>query len=311
MDSASDPSARPSATGPLVLAALVGASLASAMFAGDGSGTRGTLPVGGGALLVLTAVLVVVALGKLPAPRLGRAGSVLLGSFVLLVAWLGVTVWWSIVPDRSWDAFNKSVAYVAFLGLGLVLAGSGREIAARLAASMLAIVLGTTLVWALVTKAVPALAEDERVARLNEPVDHWNALALLADVAVVLGLWLATTTAHRRVVRVAGALLVYVAMLALLLTLSRAGVVVGVAVVALWLALTSERVAGGLVLVSAAGPALLVAGWAFTRDALTAYLALRQLDRLQEYGQQRAGELGLTEADVPRLIAETLRESRQ
>jgi hypothetical protein len=47
------------------------------------------------------------------------------------------------------------------------------------------------------------------------------------------------------------------------------------------------------------------------RDALTAYLALRRLERLQEYGQQRADELGLTAADVPRLIAETRRESRQ
>ena len=275
MDSASEPSARPSATVPLVLAALVGASLASAMFAGDGSGTRGTLPVGGGALLLLTVALVLVAFGRISAPRLGRAGAVLLGSFVLLVAWLGATVWWSIVPDRSWDTFNKSVAYVAFLGLGFVLAGLGRAIAVRLAASMLAIVIGTTLVWALVTKAVPAFAEDERVARLNEPVDHWNALALLADVAIVLGLWLATTDAHRRVVRVAGGLLVYVATLALLLTLSRAGVVVGVAVIGLWLALTSERVQSGLVLVASAGPALLVAGWAFTRDALTEDLAPR------------------------------------
>jgi hypothetical protein len=48
-----------------------------------------------------------------------------------------------------------------------------------------------------------------------------------------------------------------------------------------------------------------------TRDALIAYLAVRQLDRLQEYGQQRANELGLTEADIPRLIAEARRESRQ
>ena len=224
---------------------------------------------------MLTAALVTVAFGKVPAPRIGRAGAVLLGSFVLLATWLGVTVWWSIVPDRSWDAFNKSVAYVAFLGLGFVLAAVGRGIAARLAASVLAIVIGTTLVWALVTKAVPALAEDERIARLNEPVDHWNALALLADVAIVLGLWLGTTSVHRRVIRVAGGLLVYVATLALLLTLSRAGVVVGVGVIALWLALTSERVQSGLVLVAAAGPALLVAGWVFTRDALTEDLAPR------------------------------------
>ena len=48
-----------------------------------------------------------------------------------------------------------------------------------------------------------------------------------------------------------------------------------------------------------------------TQDALAAYLALRQLDRLQEYGQRRAEELGLTEADIPRLIAEARRESRQ
>lgn len=46
------------------------------------------------------------------------------------------------------------------------------------------------------------------------------------------------------------------------------------------------------------------------QDALTTFLALRRLDRLQEYGQRRADELGLTEADIPRLIAETRRESR-
>jgi hypothetical protein len=34
------------------------------------------------------------------------------------------------------------------------------------------------------------------------------------------------------------------------------------------------------------------------QDVLTAYLALRRLDRLQEYGQTRADELGVTEADV-------------
>jgi hypothetical protein len=47
------------------------------------------------------------------------------------------------------------------------------------------------------------------------------------------------------------------------------------------------------------------------QDALTAYLALRRLDRLQEYGQRRADELGLTEADVLRLVADARRESRQ
>ena len=273
MDSASEPSERASGTGAGVLAALVGAALLGAMFAGDGSGVGGTLPVGGAALLLLVGALLAVAFGRLPAPRLGRSGAVLVWSLVLLVTWTGVTVWWSIVGDRSWDAFNKSVAYAVFLGLGLVLAAAGRAQAARLAGAMLSIVIGTTLVWALVTKAVPALAKDERVARLNEPVDHWNALALLADIAIVLGLWLGTERAHRRAVRVAGALLVYVATLALMLTLSRAGVVVGVVVLALWLFLSTERVQSGLLLVASAGPALAIAGWAFTRSGLSEDLA--------------------------------------
>jgi O-antigen ligase len=269
MDPASESSPRASRAGAVVLTVLVGAALLGAAFAGGGSGVRGILPVGGAAVVLVAGALAAVAFGKLPALRVGRTGAALVWAVVLLVAWLGVTVWWSIVADRSWDAFNKGVAYVAFLGLGVVLAAAGRERAARLGASMLAAVIGTTLVWALLTKAVPALAEDERIGRLNEPVDHWNALALLADVGIVLGLWLATATGLRTAVRVGGALLVYVATIALLLTLSRTGVVVGVGVVALWLVLVSDRVQSGLILVAAAGPGAAIAGWAFTRAALT------------------------------------------
>ena len=53
---------------------------------------------------------------------------------VALALWIGVTMSWSIVGDRSWDAFNKAVAYCAFLGLGVVLASIGRRFGARLAA---------------------------------------------------------------------------------------------------------------------------------------------------------------------------------
>jgi uncharacterized membrane protein YhaH (DUF805 family) len=269
MDPASsEPSLRASGSGAVVVAALVGASLLGATFAGDGSDVGGIIPVGGSAVVLLAAALVAVAFGWLPVLRVGRSGAVLVGSLVLLVAWIGTTVWWSIVGDRSWDTFNKGIAYVAFLGLGIVLATLARERAARLAGYMLALVIGVTLTWGLVTKAIPALVQDERIGRLNEPVDHWNALALLADAGIVLGLWLGTA-ALRRPVRVAGALLAYAATLALALTLSRAGLVVGAGVLVLWFVLTSERVESALLLVASAGPAEVIAGWAFTRPALT------------------------------------------
>lgn len=47
------------------------------------------------------------------------------------------------------------------------------------------------------------------------------------------------------------------------------------------------------------------------RDAIERYLENRRWQRILDYGQQRARELGITEADVPRLIAESRRERAQ
>lgn len=46
-------------------------------------------------------------------------------------------------------------------------------------------------------------------------------------------------------------------------------------------------------------------------EAARRFLALRSLKSLQDYGQQRAKDLGLTEGDVPRLIAESRAERRR
>ena len=276
MDAAPEPAARAPGVGPIVFAGLVGMVLLWAAVAGDGSGFGATLPVGGAAVLLLLGAVVAIALGGLAAPRVGRSGLVLALAFVALVAWTAVTVWWSIVPDRSWDVSNRGIAFAAFLGLGIVVAGAVGSVAARIGALLLSVVAGVVVSWALLAKAVPALdPEGDRVARLREPVGYWNALALVADVALVLGLWLATAGGRRTIVRVAGALLTYAATLTLLLTLSRAGAVAGVAVVGLWLVLTSERLASGLLLAASAGPAALVGAWAFTRPALVEDIALR------------------------------------
>ncbi len=267
----------------LAFAALVGGTLLGAAFAGDGSAAGGVLPVGGAAVVVLAALLLSAALGLVAVPRVGWAGGAVVVVLLLLAAWTGATVWWSIVPDRSWDAFNKVAAFAAFLGLGVALATAGARAAARLGASVLALVTGAALTWALVAKSVPSLdPEGDRVARLREPVEYWNALALLADVALVLGLWLAASRRHRILVRLAGGLLVYVATLSLLLTLSRVGMAAAAAVILLWVALSEgRRIEGALTLVASAGPAALVGGWAFTRPALVEDVASRS-DRVAD-----------------------------
>ena len=126
--------------------------------------------------------------------------------------------------------------------------------------SGLAGLVGLVLLWALAGKVVPALFPDgARVARLRNPVGYWNSLALVAATAVPLGLWLAASRGHDRAVRAAGALLVYLAELVVVLTYSRGGVAVAVLAALAWLAVGRERLEGLGALVVVTPAAALVA----------------------------------------------------
>jgi hypothetical protein len=272
MDAAPRP-ALPS--GRVAEAGLLGASgalLAGAVLAGGGS-RGGSLDTVGVAAIVCAAVGLAAALrGALPLPRLDRAGTVAVAGAATLAAWEGLSIAWSIAGDLSWEWLARGLVYLAFLALGLL--GGALVGGARRVAALTTLAIAAALGWALLGVAIPSLFPDgDRIARLREPVGYWNALALLADAGVALGLWVARS--GRAGVRVAGWLLVYASVLALLLTQSRAGVVGAVAVLALWLVLSDERLDDALCAGVAGVPALVVAGWAFTRPALVEDGALR------------------------------------
>jgi tetratricopeptide (TPR) repeat protein len=254
---------------PAVARALIGAAgvlLACAMFFGGGSGHESVWWLGLAVVGVLAVWLVFGFVGRLPLPQLGRSEAALAAAVCAFVVWQGLSVLWSIAPDRSWDAFDKGLVLLAFLGLGLAVGGVVR---ADVAAALLAALLGAVLLWALAGKAIPALFEDgERVARLRNPVGYWNGLALLADFALPLGLWLGVRAGARVWVRVGGALLVYAAVAVILLTVSRTGVAAGAFAVALWLVLAERRVEGALVALTGAVPAAALAAFAFARPGL-------------------------------------------
>jgi O-antigen ligase len=260
------------------LLVALGLLLAAAVFDGAGSRLDSLASVGIAALVAAGVALCLAVRGVLPLPRLERAAAVAIVGAAALTAWAGISIAWSIAGDRSWDWLGRGLVYISFLALGL-LAGALAAGARRLAA-VLALVVGAAIGWALLGVAIPSLFPDgDRIARLREPVDYWNALALLADGAIALGLWLAND--QRPVLRVVGALLAYGAALAMLLTQSRAGVVGAFAVVVLWLVLSRERPADALRTVVSVGPALVVGGWAFTRPALVEDGVLRA-DRVSD-----------------------------
>ncbi len=269
---------RPGRSADAALLVVLGGLLAVAVFHGAGSRTDSLASVGIAAIVCAGVALGLGLSGVLPLPRPGRAEWLAITGLGGLTLWAGVSIAWSIAGDLSWDWLARGLVYLAFLALGFAVGvppGGARRFAA-----VLALVVGAALGWALIGVAIPSLFPDgDRIARLREPIGYWNALAVLADGALALGLWLAS--GRTPVVRVAGALLAYGAVLALLLTQSRAGLLGALAIVALWLVLSDERLGDALRVVVSAGPALVVAGWAFSRPALVHDGALRS-DRVAD-----------------------------
>lgn len=239
--------------------AVVTVLLLAALFAGDSVWTAlaALLAAGGWSALAST--------GRACRPV---GGTVLLSALLAIAAWAGLSVAWSVAPDRSWAELDRTLVFAAFLVVGLLLGARGPS-ACRWAAAALVAALGAAVLWALAGKAVPALFPDGgRAARLRDPIGYWNALALAADVLLVLGLWLAGRVGQSRTLRAVGVVAAYLAVAAVLLSGSRTGLAGAVAALALWLLLSRARLSALVLSLAVAAPAAAVAVWAFTRPAL-------------------------------------------
>src|SRR5262249_35865057 len=129
----------------------------------------------------------------------------------------------------------RDLVYLAFAVLGVLV---GALAARGSIAAVLSVLLGLVVGWALLGKVVPRFFPDgARQARLRNPIGYWNGLALVCAMAVVLGLWLASSRTFRPTARAGGVLLVYGAVVATVLTYSRAGVAVCFVVGLAWILL--------------------------------------------------------------------------
>ncbi len=118
------------------------------------------------------------------------------------------------------------------------------------------------IVWSLLGKVFPFFYDygGPDVTRLRGPIGLWNQLALATDYALALALALRGR---------AGTLLAYSALVALLLTYSRGGILTAALVCVVWLWFTDERVESAATLVAAALPAAAVGGIGFALPGVT------------------------------------------
>jgi len=262
--------------GPVGAAAAVVAFCA--LFFSGGDAEAPLVWIGGLALLLAALLATAVFLRLLPAPHVDGAAAAFFGCLFGLAIWAGASTLWSISPDRSWSTTNRTLVYGAFALAGLLAAATLPRPARTLghaAAALLALVVG----WALLAKCVPGLYPSYGsqpglnasvgLARLRSPVGYWNELALLGDVAVPVALWLAAPRTRRTGVRVAGAVLLFAAALATLLTYSRFGVALAVAAAAAWVVLDRDRVESLVAVVLCGAAAAAVFGVALALPGIT------------------------------------------
>jgi hypothetical protein len=200
-----------------------------------------------------------------------RWGATSVGLFAAFTALAGLSIAWSVIPDRSWFGADQLLAYLAiYLAAG---------VAARLAPARWPAVLGGLAVasaalclWSLIAKVFPASLDPFNVyGRLTAPFGYWNALGAVAALGIVPGLWWGSHRAVDRPARLlrglaAPALMLMIAVT--VLSLSRTALLVAVVGAAIWLALVPLRLrslpllavgglgALGLVLVVLGNPAV-------------------------------------------------------
>src|SRR5213078_2545224 len=79
-----------------------------------------------------------------PRPALSREAWIALGLLAAFVVWCGLSVLWSMEPDRSWDYLNRGLVYLALAVVGLALGA----------------VPGAVRLWAYLLAGIVGLAPD-------------------------------------------------------------------------------------------------------------------------------------------------------
>ena len=202
-------------------------------------------------------------------PRTSREGWWGIALLAAFGAWCALTILWSVAPDQSWLAANRSLAYALVALLAVGVGTTSPRAVERIALGWLLVATAVAL-YALAGKVAPgAFAADEPIARLRAPLQYWNALALICAMGLPVALRVATDRSRGPRARLVALASVDVLVLTMGLTYSRGGfVALAVALVVLTaLGGARLRALAALALTGIAiAPVLVVA---FTLDGLT------------------------------------------
>ena len=219
-------------------------------------------------LQVALAVLAVVAAGAWlgPGALRPRASPLALAG---LAVWMGLSLLWSVAPDRTWTETNRALAYLLVAGVALAVGSTVPRAIERAAAGWLVIACGVA-VYALAGKVVPGVVgHATEIARLRAPLEYWNALALVCVLAAPVALRFATAAAVAPRWRIASLVALFGLLCTIGMTYSRGAILGLVVAIVVVTAVGGARLRGLATAGLAVVAAVTVLAFAWSNDALS------------------------------------------
>jgi hypothetical protein len=197
-----------------------------------------------------------------------------IGLLVGFAIWCGISLLWSVAPERTWAHVNRTISYVLVLVLAIALASSLPRVLSRVAYGWLAVALVCAL-YAIAGKIIPdveilgiSFNHAALASRLRAPLEYWNALGLVMVLASPIALRIATDTTRRDAARLAAVAAFFVLWICLCMTYSRGGILAFFTAIAVVTLLGGQRLRGLAVTGVTIVFSLPVLGLAFNRPAL-------------------------------------------
>jgi|GEM_PF-349748 len=260
-------------SGSALLAALV-AVCAYAVFAHGAVGLpeEPRLQIGVALVAVGAAVgLLLTRTLSLRAPAEAWVGVGLLAGFAI---WCGISLLWSVTPERTWAHVNRTISYTLIIVLAMTLASSVPRVLSRVAYGWLLVALACAL-YAVAGKIIPGVEilgidfnHTALASRLRAPLEYWNALGLVMVLAMPIALRLTTDTTRRDATRLMALAAFFVLLICLCMTYSRGGILAGLTAIVVVTVLGGQRLRGLAVVGVTIVISIPVLGLAFNRPAL-------------------------------------------
>lgn len=173
---------------------------------------------------------------------MSRLGWAEVGIFAAFALWNLASVSWSYYPSKSFDEFVRAMLYLSGFGL-FYLYFARREWLAWLGHLFVGIAV-IVAIRALLGKVLPGQIVDPdpfAANRLNYPITYWNTMALFMSMAFVIGLRVIADQATRLVTRFFYGPALFLFLVVIFYTVSRAGIFLLVAAIGVYLLTSLHR----------------------------------------------------------------------